>query len=211
MAENETLDTATSPRWRRVCVALRQGESETQLGQRIEKSFCDFVRRSINEVAATGVSLDLLLHAATSCPRDLPGLLGQCRGHPFAHVIAANAEEGSTRRELLVRVMNNLADIVFDQLGGQVVGRCPQWTNFDDFHTFLGGVREKAGGQLERIARKLADDPAWMPRYRKPSPAASAAPSLFDGQAIHPVAHPDPTPEATRSLLGMSLLDGRPE
>lgn len=213
MAENETLDATSSPRWQRVCRAFRQGDDETQMTRRIQRTLYGFVRSSIKELAERGVSLNDILQAATSCPRDLPELLRRSREHPFAGIIADNAEAGVDRQELLNATLTDLLDRLSDQFSEEVVGRCGDWRNYDDFHKFLDHVREGLQGDVERIASRLAADPEWRvcaPR-RRPVTAQVEAP-LFEGQSEEPLAsRGDPVTEATRSLLGESLLDGRHE
>jgi hypothetical protein len=214
LAENETLDVNVSPRWQRICRAFRQGETESQMGKRIQENLYRFVGRSIKNIADRGVSLEELLHAATCCPRDLPELLRRCRQHTFARLIEDNAEESISRQELLLGVMADVWDRLADQFGAEVVGHGQEWTNYEDFHEFLDHIREGLQGDLEQIANRLADNAVWKPR--PPCDERVAAPveaPLFDGVcpdngAVAPV---DPSTEATRSLLGESLLNRRPE
>src|SRR2546430_10752968 len=83
LAENETLDPNVSPRWQRVCRSFRQAEPEGRMEQRMRRNLHAFVRCSIKNMAGKGVSLDELLHAASTCPRDLPELLQRCRQPDF--------------------------------------------------------------------------------------------------------------------------------
>lgn len=108
MAENERLDTNVSPRWQGVCWAFRQGEPGGRMEQRLRRNLYAFVRRSLKNIAAKGVSLEELLHAATACPGHLPEVLRRCGQHDLARLIADNAEPDITRVELLQRTMNAL-------------------------------------------------------------------------------------------------------
>jgi len=136
LAENETLN--SSPRWQRICRAFRQGETEAQLATRIRKSLYRFVRSSIKNLASQGVTLDDILHAATTCPRDLPELLRRCRQHVFAQLVEENAEMNISRQELLQRVMSDVWLRLADQFGLDVVG-CEVWPNYIDTGIVLRG------------------------------------------------------------------------
>ena len=122
-----------SPRWRAACGGFLQGKSDAEMGRFIRRHLYKFFSKSIKSLAAKGVRLADLLHAAAACHRDLPDLLRRCPWNPLARLIEANAEEGLTHAELLNRVTADLWEGLADQFGHAVVGRCPAWPEYEEF------------------------------------------------------------------------------
>lgn len=214
MAENESLDVKVSPRWRAVCGGFRQGRSDAEMGRCIQRHLYRFVNKAIKSLAAKGVKLADLLHAATARRRDLPDLLRGCPRNPLARLIGDNAEEGLTHAELLNRVTADLWERLADQFGHEVVGRCPAWPEYEEFQDHLDRVRGHVQADLERIASGLADTPEKAPAAprcprRRPAPAGATLFDNFGGEAAPPAE--DPLTERTRASLGMSLLGGGPQ
>lgn len=169
MAENESLDlgSAHARRWDVVFDAVRKGESCEKTAEQVNEKLREGLRKALKQFAEYGVPLQTLLDRRNA-PADLRQCLRQAKGHPYVVLLMETvlAEPGSTTKQLLGAFVGGVWDTISDQIAQNVVGS-ERWSNFVDIQIHLNEVRSQIEPEVQRIAEKLAADPAWMPS-RKP-------------------------------------------
>jgi hypothetical protein len=188
MAENESLDLDDpyGRRWDIVFQSIRKNEPFEKVVQRVRRAMYRGLRNALKQFEEYGVTLQTLLDNRNS-PQTLREFVRKTQGHEYLQLFAAAAAASSNldAESLLRGFVGAVWDAAGDRIAFKVVT--------SDGPTSLNGMRDyltRVAGQVQpdvdRIARKLADDPSWKLRM----PAGTS-----DQQA-----------DSTEEMLPMSLL-----
>jgi len=169
MAENESLDLRNpgGQRWKHVLDAVKKRESPEMVAYKASRKLPVALRKAFKEFAESGVSFEQLL-ANRNDPKALARLIRKCQGHEYAHLFAetAAAEAKAADPQLLGFFLNGIVDRVTDQITQEVAGTTP-WPDIPSVRDLFSQVRCCVEPDVQRIAKKLANDPNWNPTVRK--------------------------------------------
>ena len=169
MAENESLDLGQpgGQRWKHVLDGVKKKQTPEEVARKARPKIPAALRKAFKEFAEAGVTFDQFL-ANRKDAKALTRLVRKCQGHEYAHLFAetAAAETDADNRQLIGYFLNGVLDRVTDQITQQVSGS-EAWPDISSVRDFLSQVRRCLEPDLQRIAKKLADDPNWNPTTRK--------------------------------------------
>lgn len=161
MPENETLDVKTADRRLPIRDRLDRGESIIDILDDIEVALYRAVQRGLKQWKDRSVDPAALFDAAADGSEALPILLGKLKSDDFARLLGSVADEPCLDRDGLIHrwvyaVWDRVRDLI--QLDRREATRQPD---------FIGRV----GRMLDRLARRLAEDPSKAPpRPRRARP-----------------------------------------
>lgn len=187
MAENEYLDSTRARRWQRVVDGIRHDCDLDELAQHTEKQFY----RTLNEMRRNLPFAEWI--DAAGQPDRLCQLFDQVDRADVTKELLLDAARGAQNRaEAVERFLNGaLQNLTYDiphraaELNASV--------NVSEACGRMSAVRVRLAPDLKRLARKLSENPNLKPRR----PASKRA-------------HRESDVDRTRSMLGESLIAGRP-
>ena len=188
MAENESLDLDDpyGRRWDIVFRSIRKDEPFEKVVQRVRRALYRGLRNALKQVAEYGITLKMLVENRSS-PLALRQFARKTLGHDYVHLFGqvASASSHLDTEGLLRAFVGAIWEAAGDRIACKVVTSDGP-TSFNGMRDYLARVAEQVEPDVDRIARKLAEDPSW--KLRMPA-------GTNDQQA-------DSTPE----MLSMSLL-----
>ena len=183
MAENEYLDSRKARRWSAVAEAVRNRSSVGEIGGLVLDRF----RKTLRNIAKD-VPLEEWIAAAddpSELERSFDGVDGAV---DVKDLLLQAAAKGGEPEQVLERFLtqaleNCLYDIPYiaADLDGNV--------NLSEARRTLNEARRSISPEIQRMAKKLADNPAWLPR--SPNDKSDA-----------------PKQDQTVKMLGESLIAG---
>jgi hypothetical protein len=193
MAENESLDLGASysQRWQATVAAIRGGAPCGAVAARVRKALYGGINKARTQFREHGAPLVDFLAARGSRPQ-LRQLVRKNEGHHYAQEFESSAHaSGPSAEECLRGWVEGLLDRVIDQICLRVAGT-EMYPTFFDAKRRTDELRHALGGDIERIATMLAQDPDCR-----------LQPKRVDAKGESPG-------NPTKDLLGMSLL-GEPK
>ncbi len=188
MAENESLDLDDpyGRRWDIVFQSIRNNEPLDKVAQRVRRAIYRGFRNALKQLTECGITLRTLLDNRNS-PLALRQFAKMALGHDYVHLFAqvASASSHLDTEGLLRAFVGAIWDAAGDRIAYKIVTSDGP-TSLNGMRDYLARVAEQVAPDVDRIARKLAEDPSW--KLRMPA-------GTNDQQA-------DSTPE----MLAMSLL-----
>ncbi|MCL4193245.1 MAG: hypothetical protein KJZ87_16025 [Thermoguttaceae bacterium] len=183
MAENEYLDSRKARRWLAVAEAVRNRRSAGEIG----KLVLDRFRKTLRSIAK-----DMPLEewmAAVDDPTELERAFDAVDGAvDVKDLLLQAAAKGGDPEQVVERFLNQaLENCLYDipyiaaDLDGNV--------NLSEARRTLNEARGSISPEIQRMAKKFADNPAWLPR--SPSDKSDA-----------------PKEDQTVKMLGESLMAG---
>jgi hypothetical protein len=169
MAENESLDLGKpgGQRWIDVVDAVKKQQSPEMVAHKASRKLPKALRKAFKEFAEAGVSFEEFLRNRND-PKALARLVRKCQGHEYAHLFAetAAAEADADNCQLIGAFSNGIVDRVTDQIIQELAGGTV-WPDLPSIRRFFSQVRRCLEPDIQRIAKKLADDPSWSPTVRR--------------------------------------------
>jgi len=188
MAENESLDLDDpyGRRWDIVFQSIRKNEPFDKVVQRVRRAMYRGLRNALKQFAEYGITLKMLVENRNS-PLALRHFARTALGHDYVHLFGqvASASSHLDTEGLLRAFVGAIWDAAGDRIACKAVTSDGP-TSLNGMRDYLARVAEQVAPDVDRIARKLAEDPSW--KLRMPA-------GTNDQQA-------DSTPE----MLSMSLL-----
>ena len=183
MAENEEIDLSKARRWQSVVQALKRGESVDPVADKVR----DCLYKTLRSLRKK-IPLEELIRAIDIGAPALDRLARKCdAGREFAELLAQVAAEGGTRETVLEDFVTDICNAFFDQILHQIVPSSG-WPDVSGLRAFLDQVLAHLRADVERIARKFAENPGWNPRQARRSQGALS-------------------PDTTSEMLQESLLE----
>ncbi|WP_437193315.1 hypothetical protein [Planctomicrobium sp. SH527] len=184
MAENEYLDATKARRWQSVAQAIQEGSSISEVAAKIE----DCLHKTLRQIRKDLPLSEMIEHLHD--PQKLREMCSRIEGaHDVKYfVIEAADQKGELPEKLSYFLSRSLANCLYD---------VPYLAANFESDISITGVRNAIRDaeiclqpEIHRIARKLAENPAWNPRRasRRETPAVKV--------------------DTTKKMLGESLLVG---
>ena len=163
MAENESLDLGSSNarRWDEVSQDIRNGTPWEKVAPKVTKKLHEALRKFFKQLAKKGVSFEQLL-AARESPQALNDLVKKTGNHPYAVLLRDVCASGGTKETQ--GVLNEFVWSIWDTISDQIeVGTATAERTFVDLQIVINEVNQLIGPDLERLSKKLAENPAKVP------------------------------------------------
>ena len=188
MAENESLNLNDpyGQRWDAVRRAIAKGQPFEKVVLLARKALYRGLRNTQKQCVEYGVTFQMLLENRNT-PQVLRQFVKATLGHDYVQLfrdVAASSAQCDTEG-LLRAYVGAIWETVADRIVCKTVTSKGE-KSLNEMRNHVGQVAEQLQPDFDRIARKLANDPAWKPRM----------PSDKKGQ---------PT-DTTAEMLSMSLL-----
>lgn len=183
MAENEYLDSRKARRWSAVAEAVR---NRCQTGE-ISKLVLDRFRKTLRNIAKD-VPLEEWI-AAIGDPSELERAFDAVDGAvDVKDLLLRAAAKGGEPEQVVERFLNQaLENCLYDI--PYIAADLDGGVNLSEARRTLNEVRGGISPEIQRMAKKFADNPAWLPR--SPSEKSDA-----------------PKQDQTVKMLGESLIAG---
>jgi hypothetical protein len=158
MAENEYLDSSKPRRWHAVAEAICRGSDTDEIADLIHDCFCKTLRQ---------ISREVPLGSLIKTARDSEAFDQVCAGSEGAGTVKdflrqafskPGDQEGAMRRFLELSLDNCLYDIPWSaqKIDGEI--------SISETRRRLNAAKSQLALKLDRMAKKFAANPDWMPR-----------------------------------------------
>ena len=189
VAENESLDLGNSrhsSRWDEICIGIRDGTPWDKIAPKVSKKLHDALRKVFKQLATKGVLFRQLL-AARESPGMLNELVKKSGNQPYAALFRDVCFSESTKeakgvlKSFVLAVWETISDRIEHRLASPSAGH-----SLADLQIVVNEVNHLIESDVDRLARKLAEDPTQVParvgkKGRKVDPTTEMMPMSLLG------------------------------
>lgn len=191
MAENETLDIRTSPRWIAVIRSIRNREVSANVEHCIKEALAKSWNNINKQFRKAGFSLLQLLTTVSEGDTALiEKAYRDSKYHRFVPLIAKCKGFMDNPADMMERAINSQLRIVRDQIRDNLVSR-GDYPTFAEADAAVTGAFAKVSPDVAAFARRLVDAPQRAAKLLvETRPSDMPVPSMIHVSLINPAAPP---------------------